>query len=125
MLVGLRLGEYKLSYAEQRLAGTMGVWGEPFTVLRMTKIYNLMQDPFERADITSNTYWDWIMNHVPQAYQGMGAVVTFVQTFEEYPPRSTPPSFNPATILEEALREIRAKKKLERAFPQLAPPSKQ
>jgi hypothetical protein len=38
---------------------------------------------------------------------------------------STPPIFNPATILEEALREIKAKKKLERAFPQLAPPSKE
>ncbi len=37
----------------------MGVWAEPFTTLRLQKIFNLMQDPFERADITSNTFWDW------------------------------------------------------------------
>ena len=35
------------------------VWAEPFTTLRLQKIFNLMQDPFERADITSNTFWDW------------------------------------------------------------------
>ena len=46
--------------------GTMGVWAEPFTTLRLQKIFNLMQDPFERADITSNTFWDWQLNHVGQ-----------------------------------------------------------
>ncbi len=117
MLVAARIGDYKCSFAEQRMAGTMGVWGEPFTVLRMTKLYNLMQDPFERADITSNTYWDWIMNHVPQVYQGMGAVMTFLESFKEFPPRSVPQSFNPANMLEQTLREMRAKQKIERAFP--------
>ena len=68
-----------------------------------------MQDPFERADITSNTYWDWIMNHVPQVYQGMEGVTTFVASFKEYPPRSVPPSFNPANMLEDTLRDIKAK----------------
>jgi hypothetical protein len=33
-----------------------GHYDEPLTVLRMAKIYNLLQDPFERANITSNTY---------------------------------------------------------------------
>ncbi|MES2659111.1 MAG: arylsulfatase [Verrucomicrobiota bacterium] len=119
MLVALRIGDYKCSFAEQRMVGTMGVWAEPFTKLRMTKLYNLMQDPFERADLTSNTYWDWIMNHVPQVYGGMGAVGEFVETFKEFPPRSVPPSFNPSTILEDTLREIKAKQKIENAFPML------
>jgi arylsulfatase A-like enzyme len=119
LLVGLRVGDYKLSFAEQRMPGTMAVWGEPFTVMRMTKFYNLMQDPFERADITSNTYWDWVMHHVPQLYLGMEEVPKFVETFKEFPPRSVPPSFNPANIMEETLREIKAKQKLERAFPML------
>jgi arylsulfatase A-like enzyme len=119
LLVGLRVGDYKLSYAEQRMPGTMAVWAEPFTELRLTKVYNLMQDPFERADITSNTYWDWIMNHVPQVYQGMEEVPKFVATFKDFPPRSIPPSFNPATILEGTLGEIKAKQKLEKAFPML------
>ena len=100
----------------------MQVWAEPFTELRMTKLYNLMMDPYERADITSNTYWDWIMNHVPQVYQGMEGVTAFVASFKDYPPRSVPPSFNPANMLEESLRDIKAKQKLEAAFPMLAPP---
>jgi arylsulfatase A-like enzyme len=111
LLVAMRLGDYKLSFAEQRMPGTMAVWGEPFTTLRLTKIYNLMQDPFERADITSNTYWDWIMNHVPQVYQGMEEVPKFVASFKEFPPRSYPPSFNPANILEETLDDIRDEQK--------------
>ena len=64
LLVCLRQGDYKYVFSEQRKPGTMGVWAEPFTTLRLQKIYNLMQDPYERADITSNTFWDWNLNHV-------------------------------------------------------------
>jgi arylsulfatase A-like enzyme len=125
LLVAVRIGDYKCSFAEQRMPGTMGVWGEPFTVLRMTKLYHLFQDPYERADITSNTYWDWILKHVPQVYEGMGAVMGFLESFDEFPPRSVPQSFNPAHMLEEKLRDLRAKQKIERAFPILAdPPAK-
>jgi arylsulfatase A-like enzyme len=111
LLVALRVGDYKLGFAEQRMPGTMGLWAEPFTKLRMQKIYNLMQDPFERADITSNTYWDWLMNHVPQAYLSMQEVTEFAATFKEFPPRSTPPSFSAATIMEEALQAAREAQK--------------
>jgi arylsulfatase len=119
MLVAMRQGDYKYSFAEQRLAGTMGVWAEPFTRLRLQKIYNLFQDPYERADITSNTFWDWQLNHVAPLYGLMGEVFTFALTFKEFPPRSIPPSFNPATILEQTLREIKAERKLREAFPML------
>ncbi|HEU0068247.1 MAG TPA: arylsulfatase, partial [Nitrospiraceae bacterium] len=107
MLVSMRQGDYKYVFAEQRLAGTMGVWAEPFTKLRLQKIYNLFQDPYERADITSNTYWDWLINHVGPIYGVMDEVFKFAATFKEYPPRSIPPSFNPATILEETIDDIR------------------
>jgi arylsulfatase A-like enzyme len=99
LLVGVRLGDYKYVFAEQRSQGTLEVWAEPFTVLRLQKIYNLFQDPFERADITSNTYWDWNLNHVGSAYGMMEKVYAFAATFKEFPPRSFPPSFNPATVL--------------------------
>ena len=111
MLVAARLGDYKYSFAEQRMQGTMGVWAEPFTKLRLQKMYNLFQDPFERADITSNTYWDWIMNHIPLVYGMMEQVGTFAATFKEFPPRSIPPSFNPTTILENVFDEIRTEQK--------------
>jgi arylsulfatase len=119
LLVALRQGPYKYVFSEQRKEGTMGVWAEPFTTLRLQKIFNLMQDPYERADITSNTYWDWNLNHVGSAYGMMDDVFKFVATFDEYPPRSFPPSFNPANLLEAKMREIKARKKLEDAFPML------
>ena len=59
------------------------------------------------------------MNHVGQMYGVMEEVFQFAGTFEEFPPRSSPPSFNPATILDDTLREIKAKKKIEAAFPML------
>ena len=90
----------------------MGVWAEPFTTLRLQKIFNLMQDPFERADITSNTFWDWQLNHVGSVYGMMDDVFQFVATFKEFPPRSFPPSFNPANILEGMMDGIKQKKAL-------------
>jgi len=119
LLVAMRQGDYKYVFSEQRAPGTMQVWAEPFTTLRLQKIFNVMQDPFERADFTSNTFWDWQLNHVGSMYGVMGEVFEFAATFKDYPPRSDPPSFNPANIMEETLREIKAKQKLERAFPML------
>ena len=72
LLVGMRQGDYKYVFSEQRTEGTMGVWAEPFTTLRLQKIFNLFQDPFERADITSNTFWDWQLNHVGQVLRDDG-----------------------------------------------------
>lgn len=112
LLVGLRQGDYKYVYAEQRLAGTMGVWAEPFTKLRLQKIFNLYQDPYERADITSNTYWDWNLNHVGAIYGAMDEVFKFAASFQEYPPRSFPPSFVPTNIMEEELKWIKAERKI-------------
>jgi arylsulfatase len=112
LLVGYRQGDYKYVFSEQRKEGTMGLWAEPFTTLRLQKIFNLYQDPFERADITSNTFWDWNMNHVGQVYGAMDDVFQFVATFKDFPPRSFPPSFNPANIMESTLDTMKQKKAL-------------
>ncbi|MGH7130952.1 MAG: arylsulfatase [Phycisphaerales bacterium] len=121
LLVGMRQGDYKYVFSEQRSPGTMQVWAEPLTTLRLQKIFNLMQDPFERADFTSNTYWDWNLNHVGSMYGVMDDVFTFASTFKEFPPRSYPPSFNPANVMEEVKKAIKSKEALEKAFPVLAP----
>jgi arylsulfatase A-like enzyme len=117
LLVGVRLGDLKYVFSEQRMQGTLGLWAEPFTTLRLQKIFNLMQDPFERADITSNTFWDWQLNHVGGAYGMMDEVFEFVKTFKDFPPRSFPPSFNPANIMESTLdgfkEDARLKQKLD------------
>lgn len=85
---------------EQRKAGTMGLWAEPFTSLRFPKLFNLRTDPYERADITSNTYYDWILDHLfvitpMQAYVG-----DFLQTFKEFPQRQKAASFNLDEVLQ-------------------------
>jgi arylsulfatase len=122
-MVAMRQGDYKFVFQEQRAQGTMQVWAEPFTNLRLQKIFNLMQDPYERADITSNTFWDGQLNHVQLMYGVMAEVFAFTETFDEFPPRSFPPSFNPANILAEKMRLIRAERALREAFPMLPEPA--
>jgi len=112
LLVALRQGDYKYVFSEQRAPGTMEVWAEPFTTLRLQKIFNLMQDPFERADMTSNTFWDWQLNHVQMMYGVMDEVFQFVATFKDFPPRSFPPSFNPANIMESMMDDYKTRKML-------------
>jgi arylsulfatase len=111
LLVGMRQGDYKYVFAEQRSPGTMQVWAERFTKLRLQKILNLFQDPFERADVTSNTFWDWQLNQIGQIYGTIDEVVQFAGTFKEFPPRSIPPSFPAYTIMEETIDSIREAKR--------------
>jgi arylsulfatase len=121
LLVAMRQGPWKYVFSEQRMAGTMGLWAEPFTTLRLQKIFNIMQDPFERADFTSNTYWDWNMNHVGSMYGVMDDVFVFAGSFKDFPPRSHPPSFNPANILEETLDSIRRRQQMIRSIDRIRP----
>lgn len=110
LLVALRHGDYKYVYAEQRCPGTLEIWAEPFTQLRLQKIFNLFQDPFERADITSNTYWDWNLNQIGAVYGAMDEVGEFAESFKEFPPRAFPPSFVPTTIVSEIMGQIKAQR---------------
>ena len=71
----------------------MQVWAEPFTTLRMPKLFNLRTDPFERADITSNTYYDWYLNHDYIFYVSGFIIDNFLKTFKEFPPRQKASSF--------------------------------
>ena len=63
-LTAFRYDNWKIVFMEQRVTGTMRIWAEPFVPLRVPKIFNLRTDPYERADITSNTYYDWLLEHV-------------------------------------------------------------
>lgn len=101
-LVALRAGNWKIVFMEQRVPGTMRVWAEPLVVLRMPKLFNLRTDPYERADITSNTYYDWFIDHVPQINLGLAVVQLFLESFKEFPPRQKAASF----ILDQALEKI-------------------
>jgi arylsulfatase len=92
-LVCLRYENWKIVFMEQRMPGTLQVWAEPFTPLRVPKFFDLRADPYERADVTSNTYWDWMMDHAYIAYGAQAGVARFLETFKEFPPSQRPASF--------------------------------
>ncbi len=92
-LVAVRYDNWKFVFMEQRVPGTLQVWFEPFVALRVPKLFNLRTDPFERADVTSNTYWDWFIDRVFLVVPVQAFVAEFLNTFLEYPPRMKPASF--------------------------------
>ena len=100
-LVALRYQNWKFVFEEQRVPGTMKVWAEPFTKLRIPKLFNLRADPYERADITSNTYYDWFMSDGAGAFLASPTIVAqFLATFKEYPPSQRPSSFSIDQLVE-------------------------
>jgi len=103
-VTGLRYDNWKFVFMEQRAPGTLRIWAEPFVTLRLPKIFNLRTDPYERADITSNTYYDeMLFNHVFLLVPAQAYVADFLATFKEYPQRQKAASFN----LEEVLRNMK------------------
>jgi arylsulfatase len=101
-VAALRYDNWKLVFMEQKAAGTLRVWFEPFTNLRGPLMFNLRMDPYERADITSNTYWDWYFSHAFLLVPAQDYVGKFLMTFKDYPPRQKAASFN----LDEVMRKL-------------------
>jgi len=98
-ITAIRINDWKMVFMEQRAKGMM-LWAEPFVELRLPKIFNLRRDPFERADESSNTYWDWVLDHVPGIYAAQAITAQQIQSFIDYPPRQEPGSFNLDGVLE-------------------------
>ena len=98
--MALRYENWKVVFEEQRATGTLLVWANPFTKLRVTKFFDLHADPYERADITSNTYWDWLIDHVYIGYGAQAGVAKFLATFKEFPPSQRAASFTIDQVME-------------------------
>ncbi len=79
----------------------MQQWAEPFVKLRLPHIVSLRRDPFERADFNSNTYWDWMVDHVPQMYMMQAVIAGQIEDFDKFPPRQKPASFNLDSVMEQ------------------------
>ncbi|HEY7555756.1 MAG TPA: arylsulfatase [Candidatus Binatia bacterium] len=103
-VAALRYDNFKIAFLEQRAQGTMQVWAEPMVPLRVPKIFNLRTDPYEFADITSNTYWDWIFDHVFLLIPAQAMVGEFLQTLREFPPRQKAASFSIDDVVEKLTR---------------------
>jgi arylsulfatase len=101
-LVALRYDNWKVVFMEQRVQGTLALWAEPFVSLRMPKLFNLRTDPYERADVTSNTYYDWLINRPYLFLAAQPYVGKFIGSFKDFPPSQTPAAFN----LDDVMRKM-------------------
>jgi arylsulfatase len=99
-LTALRYDDWKLIFMEQRAEATFQAWMEPFVPLRVPLIFNLRRDPYERAQVTSNTYFDWLIDRAYLLVPAQAYVGNFLQTFVEYPPRQKAASFSLDQVME-------------------------
>ncbi|HKJ18591.1 MAG TPA: arylsulfatase [Xanthomonadales bacterium] len=99
-LASLRYRDWKIVFLEQEVYTTLRAWIEPLTPLRTPIIFNLRQDPFERAQLTSNTYYDWMIDRAFMLVPAQAYVGQFLATFREYPPRQEAASFSLEKVME-------------------------
>jgi arylsulfatase len=90
----MRYENWKMVFCEQKVQGTLEIWAAPFVCRRLPKMFNLRLDPYERADITSNTYYDWTIQRAFLIVPAQAMVAQFVETFKNFPPRQKPSSFS-------------------------------
>ena len=108
-LVAMRYENWKAVFEEQRVNGTMRIWAEPFTKLRVPKMFNLRSDPYERADVTSNTYYDWFMSDAAGPFLASQPIIAkFLATFKDYPPSQRPSSFSIDQLVEKMQKSFEA-----------------
>jgi arylsulfatase A-like enzyme len=99
-LTALRYQDWKLIFMEQKAQGTFRVWMEPFVPLRVPLIENLRRDPYERATITSNSYFEWMLDRAYLLVPAQTYVGQFLATFKEFPPRQKAASFSLDQVME-------------------------
>jgi arylsulfatase len=100
-LTALRYTDWKMIFMEQKTQGTFRVWMEPFVPLRVPLMFNLRRDPYERAEITSNTYYDWLLDRAFLLVPAQAYVGQFLATFKEFPPRQKAASFSLDQVMEQ------------------------
>jgi arylsulfatase len=93
-VLAIRYDNWKVVFMEQRVLGTLQIWAEPFIALRVPKLFNLRTDPFERADVTSNIYYEWILENDYLIFAATALITQFLATFEEFPPRQRAATFS-------------------------------
>ena len=100
-LLAMRYDNWKLHFKVQDAPGTLEVWQREFRPLRVPELFNLRTDPYERADVTSNTYYDWVIDRVFLFVPAQQKVAQFLETFKKYPPRQKAASFTVDQVLEQ------------------------
>jgi arylsulfatase len=108
-LVAMRFGNWKFVFCEQRQPGQFAIWANPFTCLRVPKMYNLRMDPYEHADISGYGYDGWRTENAYLFADAVSRSAAFLETFVEYPPSQPPASFSVDYIVEDVKKRIEQK----------------
>lgn len=108
-VVAYRYDNWKLVFCEQRQPGGFIVWANPFTCLRAPKVFNLRMDPYERADVVSDQYYDWLAKNAYLIQYGVWRVAPFLQTFKEYPPSQRSASFSIDQMVDALMKSMEQK----------------
>ncbi|TXI11958.1 MAG: arylsulfatase [Rhizobium sp.] len=93
-LVATRFDEWKVVFHEQPAVGGFAVWQTPLVVWRVPKLFNLRMDPYERADLVSDQYNDWLARNDFLLVKAQLKAAAFLETFIQYPPSQRVASFN-------------------------------
>ena len=96
-ITALRYGDWKAMFRVQR-ENKLALWFEPFVELRGPYLFNLRRDPFEKALVGSNTYWDWYVDRVYMLGGMQYYALNFLNTFKEFPPSQVPGDWSLSTI---------------------------
>ncbi|KQW66501.1 arylsulfatase [Phenylobacterium sp. Root77] len=99
-VAGLRMDNWKVVFMEQKAEGTLEIWGRPFVTGRIPKLFNLRTDPYEFADITSNTYWDWYLDRAFILVPCQDIIGEYLETLKAFPPAQRAGSFNLEKVMD-------------------------
>ncbi|MEJ5902192.1 arylsulfatase [Ochrobactrum teleogrylli] len=93
-LVATRFDEWKVVFHEQPAPGGFAVWQTPLVTWRVPKLFNLRMDPYERADIVSDQYNDWLVRNDFLLVKAQLKAAALLETFVQFPPSQRNASFN-------------------------------
>ncbi|MBD8687226.1 MULTISPECIES: arylsulfatase [unclassified Rhizobium] len=105
-LVATRYDDWKVVFKEQPAPGGFAVWQTPFVTWRIPKLFNLRMDPYERADVVSDQYNDWLTRNDFLLVKGQLQGAAFLETFVKYPPSQRVASFNIEGVREQVDKAI-------------------
>jgi hypothetical protein len=70
------------------------------------KLFDLRADPYERADVTSNTYYDRFISQPYLVFAANVEAARFLATFKDFPPRQRAVSFGIDRAVEKMRQNI-------------------
>jgi arylsulfatase len=98
-LLAIRMGDWKMVFLEQRSKG-VSVWREPFSEMRIPKLFNLRSDPFERGEESTLFYDRWLVDHIFLNVPAQALASKWLESFKEFPIRQRPASFSLERVIE-------------------------